>query len=61
METRRCVKCFKKAKIWSGHVIDKHGGGIIAGWCSQKCMYTSGFFGHYRKEMGKKDDNFSRG
>ena len=52
------MKCFKKAKVWSGHVIDKHGKGIIAGWCSRKCMHTPGFFGHYRKEMGKEDDNY---
>ena len=51
-QTTHCVRCFRKAKLWSGHVLNerKH---IIAGWCRHAC-FQEGFSGHWKKKMGKK-------
>lgn len=36
----------KKAKIWTGHVLDqKTKESIIAGWCSGRCSNNQGFCG----------------
>ena len=50
-QTKRCVRCLKKAKIWSGHVL-RRGKWVIAGWCSHKCSNAVGFCGQWTKKMG---------
>ena len=55
MQTKNCVRCFKKAKVWTGHILD--GKKVItAGWCSNRCMNNLGFCGHYKEEMGLEED-----
>lgn len=56
MQTKNCIKCFKPAKIWSGHVLNEKQEQVTAGWCSSRCMDSSGFFGHYHKKMGLEKD-----
>ena len=51
-QTTRCVKCYKPAKFWGGHVLQGEEE-ILAGWCSDKCAEDPGFVGHWRQEMGK--------
>ena len=34
-ETKNCIVCLKKAKSHTGHVIDKKGNAITAGWCGK--------------------------
>jgi hypothetical protein len=44
MKTKNCVRCFKNAKMWTGHVLQ--GKKVItAGWCSAKCSHSPGFVG----------------
>lgn len=50
-DTKNCVRCLKPAKLWSGHVLDNKRQ-VTAGWCSESCMDSQGFYGHYIKEMG---------
>ena len=50
MKTKNCVRCFKPATMWTGHIIYK-GKTAIAGWCSDKCLDTKGFKGHYKGQM----------
>ena len=53
MRTKNCIRCGKKAKFWSGHVLD--GKKIyLAGWCSHRCFNVPGFVGRYIKDMGKQ-------
>jgi len=56
MQTKNCIRCFKPAKIYSGHVLDDKGKQITAGWCSERCMNKQGFCGHYYKKMGLEGD-----
>lgn len=59
LKTKNCVRCFKLATTWSGHVL-RDGKQIMAGWCDD-CKQeddiqkeSEGFVGHYRKEMKTK-------
>lgn len=56
MQTKNCVRCFKPAKIWTGHVVID-GVKITAGWCSDKCLNTKGFLGQYINKMGLMRDD----
>ncbi len=51
MYTTKCVRCFKPAKIWGGHVLrgKEH---VIAGWCSARCSEAAGFSGQHTERMG---------
>ena len=51
--TKNCVHCFKPAVVWRGHVLTEDGC-ILAGWCKKHEKTPDGFYGHYRKEMGKR-------
>ena len=51
MGTKNCVRCFKLAKFWTGHVF-KGKKTITAGWCTMRCLNAPGFVGHYSKKMG---------
>ena len=53
-QTTRCVRCFRKAKFWSGHILRKHKH-VLAGWCGKACSQAEGFSGHWTKKMGKQD------
>ena len=52
-ETKNCVRCFKKASIWYGHVL-RGKENIIAGWC-RSCYKKEGFVGHYRREYKTRE------
>lgn len=50
----RCVRCYKPARLWSGHVVYMDTGQQrkrIAGWCGVRCMRVRGFFGQYHHRM----------
>jgi hypothetical protein len=49
-ETKKCVRCFKPAKFWGGHVL-KGKEEVLAGWCSTQCKEEKGFVGHWKREM----------
>lgn len=49
--TTKCVRCFKPAKLWGGHVL-RGREKILAGWCSQACAKVSGFTGQHTSKMG---------
>lgn len=51
VKTTNCVRCFKPATIWTGH-IKKGKGTIIAGWCN-RCIKVKGFSGQYIRQMGR--------
>ena len=54
--------CLKKAKYYSGHVINRHGVQITAGWCldhidtipDPDLLGRTGCFGGYHKRYGVK-------
>jgi len=56
-KTKNCVRCFKPAVNWTGHII-KGKERIFAGWCDscwigvKEASHVEGFSGHYRREMG---------
>ena len=64
-QTTTCVRCFKPAKIFTGHVIKlnvyvvdgimpKGKVAVIAGWCSKRCLNDEGFSGLWNSKMGWK-------
>lgn len=53
--TAKCVYCGREAETWTGHVITEQGKHVIAGWCKRHSKVPDGFFGHYRKWMGKQE------
>lgn len=52
MKTKNCVRCFKPAKFWGGHVLTSKKKKITAGWCGERCKNLLGFCGHLKREMG---------
>ena len=56
MDTKKCIACNREAEMWTGHVIDKRGNKVIAGWCVKhhKAMRNGGLLGRWRKCMGKE-------
>lgn len=55
-QTKNCIRCFKPAKIWSGHIL-RNGRQIVAGWCSERCQDAKGFCGQYVSDMDKDFDD----
>ena len=63
--TKNCIVCFREARTWHGYV-SKNKEKILAGWGKNhthaKSMFPMGpinligFSGHWRKEMGIRDD-----
>jgi hypothetical protein len=52
--TNRCVRCYKPARYWSGHVLWNDTGQLrkrVAGWCGNKCMRVRGFYGRVAPAM----------
>ena len=56
MKTTNCVRCVKKAKLWSGHILID-GEEVTAGWCGMHCLNYQGFKGQYTDKMGLEGDN----
>jgi len=54
LETVKCVRCFRKATMWCGHVIINRQK-ILAGWCAT-CFEVTGFHGHFMGQMGVRDE-----
>lgn len=61
--TEKCIVCLKKAKVFTGHVIDEKGKPIIAGWCSDhegapqiNMMKRTGCYGAWHKRYGIRND-----
>ncbi|UCG02477.1 MAG: hypothetical protein JSW11_00495 [Candidatus Heimdallarchaeota archaeon] len=54
-QTKKCIKCGKTARIWSGHVQTKDGRKVLAGWCSEECInsISDGYFGRFFKIFGE--------
>jgi len=59
MQTKRCIKCLKKATVHGGHVTSKEYKTIIAGWCEEHSDTPSpdllnrvGCFGHFDERYG---------
>lgn len=36
-QTKKCIRCGKDAKTWTGHVRKRNGTIVLAGWCSKRC------------------------
>lgn len=60
--TTQCVRCGKKARMFTGHVLTKKREDVIAGWCSNRChniLYTlklKGCYGMHSEAMGLQDN-----
>lgn len=57
--TKNCVRCFKPAKIWGGHVSKPDAlygeRAVISGWCYRHLRVAEGngpWFGHWVRKMG---------
>lgn len=55
--TKRCIRCGKEAKMWTGHILDGKKT-VIAGWCTNRCLNAyRGCYGKYEESMGKRRDD----
>lgn len=55
-QTKQCVRCEKKARLWAGFVEQRDGRPVLAGWCGKRCEYAwRPYHGPYRKRMGKEN------
>ena len=54
-QTKKCIRCSKPAKVWTGFVVDRWYATVIAGWCGKRCMRAwSSYHGLYATRMGKE-------
>jgi hypothetical protein len=53
--TKKCIRCGKFAKMWTGHLLKKNGKQVLAGWCSQRCITAwKGYYGPFLKKHGEE-------
>jgi hypothetical protein len=54
-ETKRCIRCLKPAKMWGGHVRNRKGEDVLAGWCSKRCNRAmQGYYGPFLAKFGRQ-------
>jgi hypothetical protein len=54
-QTKRCVRCQKSARLWSGFVAQRDGRPVLAGWCGKTCSRAwFGYHGSYRASFGRE-------
>ncbi len=54
-QTKKCIRCNKKAKIWTGYVLKRNNKNVLAGWCSDRCCNLwYAYHGPFLKKFGEE-------
>jgi hypothetical protein len=54
-QTKKCIRCGKEAKIWTGYVQKRNNEQVLAGWCSKACIEACrGLCGPFKKKYGEE-------
>lgn len=57
-QTKKCIRCGKDARMWTGHVLKNDGKSVCAGWCSKSCINAwTGYCGPFLKKHGEENIN----